>query len=101
MKLGFIGTGQITKAVIYGILNSKIKYSKIYVSSRNKKISSHLSKISKKIIIIKDNEIKTIFKKSNALLTSKQVNYFLGCIRDNMYLRNFHKATLDRNELSS
>ena len=43
MKLGFIGTGQITKAVIYGILNSKIKYSKIYVSSRNKKISSHLS----------------------------------------------------------
>ena len=56
MKLGFIGTGQITKAVIYGILNSKIKYSKIYISSRNKKISSHLSKISKKIIVIKDNQ---------------------------------------------
>ena len=50
MKLGFVGTGQITKAVIYGILNSKIKYSKIYISNRNKKISSHLSKISKKII---------------------------------------------------
>ncbi len=37
MKLGFIGTGEITKAVILGILKSKIKYSKIYISKRNKK----------------------------------------------------------------
>ena len=37
MKLGFIGTGHITKAVVEGILGSKIKFSKIYLSTRNKK----------------------------------------------------------------
>ena len=30
MNLGFIGTGEITKAVVIGILKSKIKYKKIY-----------------------------------------------------------------------
>ena len=29
MKIGFIGTGQITKAVVTGIVNSKLKVSKI------------------------------------------------------------------------
>ena len=56
MKLGFIGTGQISKAVINGILNSKIKISKIYISKRNLKISRALSKKNKKIIILKDNQ---------------------------------------------
>ena len=63
MKLGFIGTGQISKAVINGILKSKIKYSKIYISKRNLKISSELSKKSKKIIAVKDNQ--EILNKSN------------------------------------
>ena len=63
MKLGFIGTGQISKAVINGILKSKIKYSKIYISKRNLKISSELSKKSKKIIVVKDNQ--EILNKSN------------------------------------
>jgi Pyrroline-5-carboxylate reductase len=39
MKIGFIGTGQITKAVVTGILNSKLKVNKIYLSKRNNKIS--------------------------------------------------------------
>ncbi len=56
MRLGFIGTGQISKAVINGILNSKIKFTKIYVSKRNSKISKALSKKSKKILILKDNQ---------------------------------------------
>ena len=56
MKLGFIGTGQITKAVINGILKSQIKYSKIFISKRNLKISAELSKKSKKILIIKNNQ---------------------------------------------
>ena len=56
MKLGFIGTGQISKAVINGILNSKINYSKIYISKRNTKISSNLKRKSKKIIIFKNNQ---------------------------------------------
>ena len=56
MKLGFIGTGEISKAVIQGIISSKIKFSKIYISNRNNKISKQLSKSNKKISIIKDNQ---------------------------------------------
>ena len=56
MKLGFIGTGQISKAVINGIINSKINYSKIYISKRNTKISSNLKKKNKKILIFKNNQ---------------------------------------------
>ena len=56
MKLGFIGTGEITKAVVQGIIKSKIKFSKIYISRRNKKNSSNLRKLSRKISIILDNQ---------------------------------------------
>ena len=56
MNLGFIGTGEITKAVVLGILNAKIKYKKIYLSKRNTKISNFLNKKSKKIIILKQNQ---------------------------------------------
>ena len=49
MKLGFIGTGQIAKATILGILESNLKINKIYISQRNKKISKQLSKKNKKI----------------------------------------------------
>ena len=44
MYLGFIGTGEISKAVILGILKSKIKYKKIFISKRNFKISRYLKK---------------------------------------------------------
>ena len=47
MKLGFIGTGEITKAVVIGILGSKLKFKKIYLSERNKKISSFLRRKNK------------------------------------------------------
>ena len=56
MRLGFIGTGEITKAVVKGIIKSKIKYSKIYISRRNSKNSSILKQLSKKIIVISDNQ---------------------------------------------
>ena len=56
MKIGFIGTGQITKAVVIGIISSKLKINKIYISERNKKISKNLKSKSKKIIIIKNNQ---------------------------------------------
>ena len=56
MRLGFIGTGEITKSVVQGIIKSKIKYSKIYISRRNKKNSSNLKLLSKKIIVISDNQ---------------------------------------------
>ena len=53
MKLGFIGTGEITKAVVIGVLGSKIKFQKIYLSKRNSKISAFLTKKNKKIQIEK------------------------------------------------
>ena len=56
MHLGFIGTGQITKAVIKGIIASKIKIKKIYNSNRNKQVSKYLKTKSKKIFIIQDNQ---------------------------------------------
>ena len=56
MKLGFIGTGKIASSVITGICRSSIKYSKIYISSRNSKIAKNLKKKFKKISIEKDNQ---------------------------------------------
>ena len=56
MNLGFIGTGKIASSVISGICNSSIKYNKIFISSRNKKISKELRKKFKKIYIEKDNQ---------------------------------------------
>ena len=56
MKLGFIGTGKITSAVITGICSSSIRYNKIIISQRNKSISNTLKKKFKKITISKDNQ---------------------------------------------
>ena len=56
MKIGFIGTGQITKAVVTGVIGSKLKISKILISERNKKISRFLKFKSKKIKVIKNNQ---------------------------------------------
>jgi len=56
MKLGFIGTGKIASSVITGICGSSIKYSKIYISSRNSKIAKGLKKRFKRISIERDNQ---------------------------------------------
>ena len=56
MKLGFIGTGKIASSVIVGVCGSKIKYKKILISPRNRKIALSLKKKFKKIIISKTNQ---------------------------------------------
>ena len=56
MKLGFIGTGRITSAVVTGICNSNISYKNIVISQRNKSISSSLKRKFRKITISKDNQ---------------------------------------------
>ena len=56
MNLGFIGTGKIASSVITGICNSSIKYKKIFISSRNRRISKKIKKKFKKILIEKDNQ---------------------------------------------
>ena len=53
MKLGFIGTGKIASAVINGICTSKISFTKIVISPRNKILANKLKKKSKKIIVAK------------------------------------------------
>ena len=68
MKLGFIGTGKIASSVINGICRSKIKYTQIIVSPRNKKIANNLKKKLKKIIIAKNNQ--EIVNKSNWIFLS-------------------------------
>jgi len=68
MKIGFIGTGYIAKSVITGILGSKLKINKILISKRNKKISNFLSKKSRKIVVINNNQ--EIINKSNWVFLS-------------------------------
>ena len=56
MKIGFLGTGHITSSVIEGILKSKLKIKKIYISPRNRLISKKLSRKFKKVGISKNNQ---------------------------------------------
>ena len=56
MNLGFLGTGHIASSVIEGILKSKLKIKKIYISPRNKTLAKKLSKRFKKITISKNNQ---------------------------------------------
>ena len=56
MKLGFIGTGKIASSVIAGICSSKIRFAKILISPRNKKIAINLKKKYKKVFIAKNNQ---------------------------------------------
>ena len=56
MKLGFIGTGKIASSVITGICTSKISFTKILISPRNKLVSKKLNKKFKKVIIAKNNQ---------------------------------------------
>ena len=68
MKIGFIGSGKIASSVITGICNSKISFTKILISSRNKKISNNLKKKFKKVAIFKDNQ--EIINNSNWIFLS-------------------------------
>ena len=56
MKIGFIGTGKIASSVITGICNSKISFTKILISSRNKEVANKLKKKFKRVIISKNNQ---------------------------------------------
>ena len=68
MIFGFIGTGKISSSVITGICNSKIKYKKIIISPRNKKVANQLKKKFKKINIAKNNQ--EVVSKSNWVFLS-------------------------------
>ena len=63
MKLGFIGTGNITSDVITGICRSDLKFKQIIISPRNKKKAKKLKKKFKRVIIAKNNQ--EVVNKSN------------------------------------
>ena len=44
MKLGFIGTGKIASSVVTGICKSKIAFTKILLSPRNRNVAKKLKK---------------------------------------------------------
>ena len=56
MKLGFIGTGKITSSVVTGICRSKITFTKILLSPRNKNVARKLKKQFRKVSIAKNNQ---------------------------------------------
>jgi len=56
MKLGFIGTGNITSDVINGIFRSDLKFKQIIISPRNQNKAKKLKKKFKKVIIAKNNQ---------------------------------------------
>ena len=56
MKIGFLGTGHITSSVIEGIVRSKLKIKKIYISPRNRLVSKKLSQKFKKVSVSKNNQ---------------------------------------------
>ena len=56
MKLGFIGTGNITSDVINGIFRSDLKFKQIIISPRNQNKAKKLQKKFKKVIIAKNNQ---------------------------------------------
>ena len=53
MKLGFVGTGKIASSVITGICTSKILFTKILISPRNKTIADSLKKNLRKLLLLK------------------------------------------------
>ncbi len=63
MKLGFIGTGNITSDVITGICKSDLKFKQIIISPRNKKKAKQLKNKFKRVIIAKNNQ--EVLNKSN------------------------------------
>ena len=56
MNLGFIGTGKITSSVVIGICRSKITFTKILLSPRNRKVAKKLKKQFRKVSIAKNNQ---------------------------------------------
>jgi pyrroline-5-carboxylate reductase len=86
MNIGFIGTGKISTSVIKGILKSKIKLNKIYISPRNKRLAKKLSKQYIKVIIAKNNQ--QIIDKTNWVFLSVTPNVGKKIIKELKFRSN-------------
>lgn len=56
MKIGFIGTGDISEAVITGILRSELPVERIAVSARSRHISSRLAAANASVQVCEENQ---------------------------------------------
>ena len=56
MKLGFIGTGIITEAMVTGLLKSDFRASEILISRRGEATSTRLSKMYERVHVCDDNQ---------------------------------------------
>ena len=86
MNIGFIGTGKIASSVIIGICKSNIKYNRIIISPRNKKIALSLKKKFKKILISKTNQ--EIVDKSDWVFLSVTPSVGEKIIKDLKFRKN-------------
>ena len=86
MKLGFIGTGKIASSVITGICNSKISFTKILISPRNKSIAKNLKKRFKKVNIANNNQ--EIVSNSDWIFLSITPNVGSKIIKDLKFKKN-------------
>jgi len=65
MKIGFIGTGKIAKAVVESICTSRLKDYLIYVSPRNESISRDLA--GKYAVVNRENSNQDVIDKSEVI----------------------------------
>ena len=86
MILGFIGSGKIASSVITGICNSNIKYNKIIISPRNKRIAKSLKKNFRKVYIANDNQ--EIVSQSNWIFLSTTPTVGKKIIKDLKFKSN-------------
>jgi pyrroline-5-carboxylate reductase len=56
MRLGFIGTGTITKAVVTGLLNCGFEFDQIALSPRNAKTAAELAALDRRIRVCTSNQ---------------------------------------------
>ena len=82
MKLGFIGTGNITVAVVNGICGSKISFRKILVSPRNK---GKALKLSKKFKFLFDNSKINVKVLNYNLSLFEKIHLFFFILFNNIF----------------
>jgi pyrroline-5-carboxylate reductase len=56
MRLGFVGTGAITRAIVTGLVHAKAPFEHIYLSPRNTEIAAGLAELDSRISVCRTNQ---------------------------------------------
>ena len=98
MRLGFVGTGKITSSVVTGICRSKINFTKILLSPRNRNVAKKLKEKFKKISIAKKIQLQEFKTSWLFFAIDTFLNFFLSFLEVFLFLGDksiFLKDTLD------